>query len=138
MNINATPTTIVLAGKNYVIHPLTENDNAALDEFVQSQFLKLASLSESDKVIALALEEAINIRWMLPLGRKILLRNGGWARVIFQSLHLPVGTRYFNPCKGATESEMDQMVIAYRRVNDITKGSEAETDSPTVASKEQS
>lgn len=136
-NVNATPTNIVLAGKNYVIFPLTDNDNLALDEFVQGCYLRMAQASESESVIAIALREAINIRWTHPPGSRILLRNGGWGRIVFQALRLPIGTEYFNPCKGATVAEMNAMIVAHKRINDISE-SESGDENPTVASIEPS
>lgn len=84
----------MLGGVEYRMSPLTDRDISELDEWIQTEHIRLARASlgpectqaERDETLGIAMRQARTLSWMSPEGAAIMGTVDGVARVIFQGL----------------------------------------------------
>jgi len=82
-------------GFEVTMHPLTDADMAALDQWLRSRMIQVARESlpqsatqaERDEVIGLAMRQAMGMTWMSGEGAKMMGTPDGIAAVVRQSCH---------------------------------------------------
>lgn len=135
MELTNTPVEIKLAGKAYKIYSFNDNDHDALDEYVQSEYIRTirASCNNSpnyDLDMSIAFRQVVGLGWRSEEGRRILFRKKkGTARLIWQVLHLD--QPFQDLTIGASDDEINQFFDALFRVNKYGKYKGGETANPT-------
>jgi hypothetical protein len=123
------PEDVSIAGVTLKLAALTDEDCAALDRWVQAECVAAAqsTLDESctqaewDRATGAASKAAIGLCWSYGEGRKAMLTDRGYARLVWTGLRrqhpLLTERRVARLLKRASIEERRRLVEAYQRVN---------------------
>jgi hypothetical protein len=131
---------ITLGSKRYHVEPLTDQDHADLDSWVQSRFIDNARRSVPpdadkatfDRVVGLAMREALGLSWMYEPGRAVLRTIEGHAMLAYFSI------RHRDPKVKVEELraalyDLDALQFfkaVFRQVNGLKQAGEKEEEKP--------
>ena len=91
IDATAPPSELRLAGKVFQLSPMTDEDIAYLDQWVQQRHIRIArkSLDENatdeqrDRTERIALEQASTMSFMSGIGARIISTIDGWSQIMY-------------------------------------------------------